>query len=370
MNSRYVHTVGHLLFDSSYPTTVAHCEEFHIVWDVPAATCERIAQQAKNVLGELGLRDPIDRVLKQATRKRELHPNFKFRPSHEFVSVNCLSLVDGVSGFQDSRVDYGGNKISYRWLRVPPPPGESEIELFRMAARVLADQLAGAIGDPPQTAGYQIGEDLRTPLPPIAEVTGDPTALVEEALKTRLELKVLGENRNAVAEQAKVVRAGMYPRLDAVGNASYLNPNQRIVPAQERFDGAWDVGATLSWSPNDLANAVFLGRITAEQAKQIEVQRDNLALAVRSEVVQLWSTNRENFANVETTAHQLVSAEESYRVRRELWRVGRATNVELTDAETDLTQARFAAVNASVDTRLGVARLMHAIGRDVVADKK
>ena len=46
---------------------------------------------------------------------------------------------------------------------------------------------------------------------------------------------------------------------------------------------------------------------------------------------------------------------------------GRATSVELTDAETDLTRARLDAINARIDLRIARVRLVHAVGRDAVA---
>jgi outer membrane protein TolC len=52
-------------------------------------------------------------------------------------------------------------------------------------------------------------------------------------------------------------------------------------------------------------------------------------------------------------------------VRRELFRAGRATQVEVTDAETDLTLARIEAVNAKINARIALVALSHALGRDV-----
>jgi outer membrane protein TolC len=59
------------------------------------------------------------------------------------------------------------------------------------------------------------------------------------------------------------------------------------------------------------------------------------------------------------------AAEESCRVRQVLFQNGRATSVELTDAETELTRARMELVSAQIDLRLASTRLRHALGRDV-----
>ena len=70
-----------------------------------------------------------------------------------------------------------------------------------------------------------------------------------------------------------------------------------------------------------------------------------------------------------TSQKGLAAAEEGYRVRRELLNAERATAVELVDAETDLTRARIAALNARVDMRVAMTQLAHAIGADAAAPK-
>ena len=59
------------------------------------------------------------------------------------------------------------------------------------------------------------------------------------------------------------------------------------------------------------------------------------------------------------------AAEESCRIRQLLFHNGRATSVELTDAETELTRARMDLLAAQIDARIAQARLVHALGRDV-----
>jgi outer membrane protein TolC len=86
---------------------------------------------------------------------------------------------------------------------------------------------------------------------------------------------------------------------------------------------------------------------------------------LRSEVTATYTAVREADVAVGTTSRGLQAAEESYRIRNELFKVGRATSVELTDAEADLTRARIEAVGARIDQRIARARLEHALGRDV-----
>ncbi|APR80835.1 Hypothetical protein A7982_06182 [Minicystis rosea] len=56
-------------------------------------------------------------------------------------------------------------------------------------------------------------------------------------------------------------------------------------------------------------------------------------------------------------------------MRRELFQHGRASSVELTDAETELFRASLDVVSARVDVRIARARLLHATGRDALATR-
>jgi outer membrane protein TolC len=67
---------------------------------------------------------------------------------------------------------------------------------------------------------------------------------------------------------------------------------------------------------------------------------------------------------IETTARSLSAAEAAYDVRRAQFRAAQATSTELSEAETTLTQARFAAIDARIELRMARARLVHATGRE------
>jgi outer membrane protein TolC len=48
-----------------------------------------------------------------------------------------------------------------------------------------------------------------------------------------------------------------------------------------------------------------------------------------------------------------------------MYKVGKATSVELTDAESTLFRAKLAAVSARIDQRIARVKLEHATGRDL-----
>jgi len=81
------------------------------------------------------------------------------------------------------------------------------------------------------------------------------------------------------------------------------------------------------------------------------------------EIAQAQTGVAEADAAVQTTARAVAAAEESYRVRRVLFQNGKATNVELSDAETEMTRARLQAIDARVSQRMARAQLEFAVGQ-------
>ncbi|CAN5649753.1 hypothetical protein BH09MYX1_BH09MYX1_30520 [soil metagenome] len=198
----------------------------------------------------------------------------------------------------------------------------------------------------------------------VAAYAGTLSALASEAQSQRFELKSLDASADALHGQATVVRAGQFPQLNAVGNVTYANPNQRLIPAQDRWFPTWDVGIQLTWSPNDLIGARANGADVESKAMQVEAQRQLVRDGITLEVTQAFQAVQEADFSLRSTDKQLLSAREAVRVARELFKAGLVTSSTLTDAETELTRARLASLNAHVDARVARVRLDHAIGRD------
>jgi outer membrane protein TolC len=249
-------------------------------------------------------------------------------------------------------------------LRVESLVATSELLLDRARdlADILEDQIRTAMHDPVSTR-YQIGEDLRNDPPPLR--SRDLAALVAHAQERRLEVKSLEATIAALREQVQLARASYYPRLDALADLTHANPNVRLIPPADEFTFSWSVGVQLTWSPNDLATARTQVRAALARVAQAEAQREQLRDGLRLEVVQAYHALREAEVALRTTVTGLAAAEESYRVRQEQLRNGRAKVVEVVDAETDLTRARLEAVNARIDLRIARERLNHAVGWDV-----
>jgi outer membrane protein TolC len=235
------------------------------------------------------------------------------------------------------------------------------VEQAKNAATLTAAQLKTIMHDGSK-ASYEIGEDIRVELPPME--LGELTTLQAEAMDKRLEIRALDETAWSFREQAKVARAAYYPRLDGTADLIYANPNQRFFFPDGEFHPSWALGVRLTWTPND----AFTGKGTAAEAEARALQTDLQKAALRDsigiEVLQAVQGVRESEFATQTNKRAFTSAREGFRVRRELFRNGRATSVELTDAELELTRAALNLVNVQANLLYARVKLLHVVGRD------
>ena len=228
-------------------------------------------------------------------------------------------------------------------------------------ALLLEEQLRTIMHEKGQ-GHFEIGEDLMAE-PQLAS-DGELAELVQEAVASRSELRALEQSAQALVQQRQVAGSGRWPRVDLFGDVTYANPNPRVIPQQDRFDLTWAVGAQLSWSPNAVVAGSSATREVDAQAARLAAQVRVVRDGIRMETAQAYYDVLSSLAAIQATKRGLLAAEESYRSRQLLLTSGRATNLELTDAETELTKLRLEAVNALIDTRIAMARLQHAVGRN------
>ncbi|MBA3456239.1 MAG: TolC family protein [Deltaproteobacteria bacterium] len=238
---------------------------------------------------------------------------------------------------------------------------QASIQL-RNLAELREEQVRLLIDAPPEQP-LTIGEDIRVDI--TAAVAGKLDDLLGTAKKQRLDFKVLDTGIEAKERQRAAERANLYPKLSAFGQVDYANPNQRIFPAEEKFNLTWAVGAQISWTLNETLFARTTDRRLRGETNELRADRENLERGTRIELLAAQQSVSIAIAALATSAKGLAAAQEGYRVRRELLNAQRATAVELVDAETDLTRARIAALNARVDLRVAMVQLAHALGNDV-----
>jgi outer membrane protein len=283
------------------------------------------------------------------------------------VAVAEQALEDAQAHLADSRVAAeAGSASPADVLRLESQVARSELYLVsaRSLAAVAEEQVRTQLHDTGEKV-LSIAEDVREAS---AERSGDSQVahlpeLIRQAYQNRPELKALNDNALALSLRARVERAGYVPRLDALAAATYANPNPREFPPKDEFRSTWQAGARLSWNITDVPAARLRAQATESRSSGALNDRSALADRIRIEVRSAAQTVDDSRIALDTTQRGLDAAEESYRVRRLSYQNGRATNVDLLDAETDLTRARLERLNAEVDARVAQVRLDYAVGR-------
>jgi outer membrane protein TolC len=248
-------------------------------------------------------------------------------------------------------------------MRVESNEAEAQREYDQLSylAQLREEQLRLLIGAP-STEQLTMGESEREAISPPAPRPLDD--LVNFATLHRLEFKAIDLGIEAKEKQRAAQKADAYPRLSAFAIADYANPNQRVFPQVEEFKFTWQAGVQLSWTLNDTLQWTAANRRLRAETSQLRADRESLLRGTRIELLGAQQGVETAQLSLVTTQKGLAASEESYRVRRELLDAERATAVELVDAETDLTRARIASINARINLRIAVAQLAHSLGED------
>jgi outer membrane protein TolC len=212
---------------------------------------------------------------------------------------------------------------------------------------------------------WEIGEDLLTEEDVDSTFPQSIEDLQREALATRLELKSMRSTAAALMERAGVERSNVYPRLDAFANATYANPNPRIIPQVAEWAGSWDVGARLSWTLNSIGTQGNQAKQSEANAREFLAQAEGMEQSLRGEVLSAYHLYREATLATGTARRGVAAAEVAYRDRVILFENGRATSLDLLEAESALVDSRVALVRTYVLVRSSRVRLEHALGRDI-----
>ncbi|HTS82573.1 MAG TPA: TolC family protein [Myxococcaceae bacterium] len=281
------------------------------------------------------------------------------------AGVAARAVVQAQQHLEDVRVAFRADKVAKAdVLRVESQLADAELTHTKAKNLVTysATQLAIIMHVVP-ASDFGVGEDVLQPLSPFA-VGPSIEELTDEASDNRPEMHALAASAEAQRLQAASARGSGMPQLALVASSSYSNPSSRVFPQTDAFTSTWALGVQASISPNDIAAGILNGKVYDSKAASTEAQRRALRDSLAVEVAQAVQDIENADAAVESTARGLSAAQEGYRVRRLLFLAGRATSVELTDAETELTRAGQSAADARVDQRVSRERFLHAVGRD------
>ncbi|HEX5661600.1 MAG TPA: TolC family protein [Polyangiales bacterium] len=234
----------------------------------------------------------------------------------------------------------------------------AEQAVIAAAASVdVADASLRTLLQHPDGAAYGIGELASAPQPlPSAD------GLIARARAQRAEVVSLQHAIRAQRKGAKAQRASGYPHLSVYAGGDYAQPNRYQIPPRAVWQASWELGASLTYAPNDTLVSVRKAReddanIRASEADLEELDR-SLLLEVRTARATLGRTEQ----NLAATHSSQRAAEDAYQRRLAQLRGGEVTLADVLASEGALNEARLHALEATIDDRIARARLAYAVG--------
>jgi len=188
--------------------------------------------------------------------------------------------------------------------------------------------------------------------------------LTQQALATRADVKAAEMRVQASEASVTAAKGSWYPQVSLYGNYYYSRPNPRILPTKDEFKDTWDFGVNLSfdiWNWNATKHQTDQAEASLAQSREVfEQLRDAITLEVNQSYLMLLQS-KEKVSVAEKGVEQ---ADENYRITKNKFSSGTATNTDLLDAEVALLQAKVNHTSSLVDLELAQARMMKAVGRE------
>jgi len=214
--------------------------------------------------------------------------------------------------------------------------------------------------------GYSLDREIEPVSRPAAAPAPESLdeAAVAQALARRADMKAVQEAIAAARSGVKASRSSRYPQIFLVGNYTWANPNERVMPVEAVFRSTWDLSLAVSfdlWNWRASTYQVRQARAQLEQVLAGEAQlRDGIALQVRKSQFDLQQARQK----IELAEEAVRQAEENYRITHERFEAGLTLNSELLDAEMFLLQAKVSLTQAQIGHEMARAQLRKALGSE------
>lgn len=186
---------------------------------------------------------------------------------------------------------------------------------------------------------------------------------IVRAFDRRVELKQQLAQRESSQQQRRAAIAAFLPQLRAFANYNLLNlhtdqPGEFVA---QGFATGYSFGFTLQWTFFD--GGVAAARIAQQNAniRLAEVQFAQATEQVRFEVEQAYFQLQSNLQNVQVASASLERAQEALRIARLRFQAAVGTQLDVLNAETNLTRSAGNLLNAILGYNRALASLKRAV---------
>jgi len=195
----------------------------------------------------------------------------------------------------------------------------------------------------------------------VDDLPRDADALLGLALAQRPEVAGLDHSLDAMKHASNATWASWLPAVVAMANLNWRNPNYSLEPEWYR---SADLTMALSWSIWDRGAAIQGNKAARAAHRQLDAQRQLLAEMMTVELEAAVSSYDEAVAEIAVAREGLERARESLRLEQERFREGVANNIQLLQAQTDVSASELAVLQAETQMHISHAALRKAIGME------
>lgn len=189
-----------------------------------------------------------------------------------------------------------------------------------------------------------------------------PADLTEQAMARRPDVTRTSADKRVADLAVRSARAGWFPSLAASVTYDWSDVNSPSRETWNDFD-EWAVGATASWDLFDsFQTKANLDRARAAAANT-RVAYDRLRDAVTLDVTKAYYEYKKQAETVTVADKTAAAAEEEFTIVQELYALGGASTLELTDAQARFVEAQNSFVEAKYDFLIADFDLKRALGR-------
>ena len=191
---------------------------------------------------------------------------------------------------------------------------------------------------------------------------------ITRALAQRPEIEARRFELEAAERQQTVEKAGNRPQVSGFVNHQLFSEPDRNAP-RENFNG-FTIGLNATWTLFD--GLATPGRVRAAQARVSGLREALRAteLAVESEVRTAFATLEQARATMRSQAQNVALAREALRLALDNFGAGLATQLDILQAQLDLTRAQVSELSGRVLHATAVARIERAVSSGVGRDAK
>lgn len=306
------------------------------------------------------MRDIVDQTI--ATTKNQFYLVLLNRKLITVAEENIHLLEDELKD-QKNRFD-AGTVPKFNVLRAEVAVANAQPDLIRArnALQLAQLDLAKTLGLDASRTGkpsFDVVGDFGTPQRNLS-----PAQALSLARERRSFLKAQEQVILQEEQQITVARAGYKPTLSATG--SYEARNSRLTDDLGEVVNGWTFGVNGSWAVFD--GFATKGRVQQAEARlaQAHIVYDDSVRQVELEVQKAYDSLQEAKELIASQGKVVEQATEALRLARERLAAGAGTQLDVLDAQVELTKARTTQQQALYDYNVATSEFDRATGAQTV----